>query len=128
MNVFVYGSLKSGYWNNMLLQKPEVTFIGNGTIAGFSLYHVASFPGMVKSKDNNEIVHGEIYSVTPLVLGTLDNLEREGFLYKRITTKASVNKKDVDVNTYVYLHEYDNSPKVDDNDWKGYPYAKRKIF
>ncbi len=120
MYIFVYGSLKQGYWNHYLLEEDNVSYVGEATIKGFSLYHVATYPGMVKSNDLDEKVYGEIYNISLKVLKSLDNLEREGFLYKRISTVAEIASEEIDVSTYLYMFEVDKSLKVENNNWEGH--------
>lgn len=77
--VFVYGTLKSGYGNNRLLEGASL--LGEGQLPDHKCYYygsVGSFPFVVKSKGT--MVAGEVYEVDAATLRSLDSLEgyREG--------------------------------------------------
>ena len=84
MKVFVYGTLKKGYGNNVLLNGTE--FLGEHLLPGFKLLN-AGFP--VASPSANDTIKGEVYELadnTPN-LQWLDRLEANGRMYNR--TKVS---------------------------------------
>src|SRR6266576_1419493 len=73
--VFVYGSLKRGYWNNVLLEQSE--FLGNAhTVSKFRMRTVA-FPLLLEARDGSDRgrVRGEVYAVDAKTLAELDILE-----------------------------------------------------
>ena len=118
MYAFVYGSLKKGYWNNRFLKKS--TYCGKANLKGYSLYNVSVFPGMVKSKNDDEIVHGEVYKIDNKTLQILDELENEGEMYKRVELPVQLkNGEAVNAQSYLWLLELaQNTPKVIDNNWQ----------
>lgn len=77
--VFVYGSLKSGHWNNCLLEKAE--FLGKAVTKDRFLMTTVGFPYMipenlVDDKTKLKPVVGEVYRVEDtLTRKRLDNLE-----------------------------------------------------
>lgn len=78
-NVFVYGSLKKGYWNNVLIENSK--FLGNGIIRGFDMLSFGAFPAIIPNGDG--IVHGEVYRVNDAELNSMDRLESNGSFYNR---------------------------------------------
>jgi len=86
--VFVYGTLRRGGSNHFRLAGAE--FIASGTITGH-IYRIDWYPGLVLDDAGGEI-HGEIYSVAPDLLSTLDSFEglsagdAQGSEYRRVQT------------------------------------------
>lgn len=82
MKIFVYGTLKSGYSNNFFMdgQKLEGSF---ETEPEYTLYRVASFPGLVKAEINGISVKGEVWDVDEICLQRLDSFEGHPGLFKR---------------------------------------------
>ena len=71
MLVFVYGTLKRGYGNNILLRNSD--FLGEDTIEDHTLVLEQAFPYMVESKGDK--VRGEVYEVDERTVRLLDSLE-----------------------------------------------------
>lgn len=72
--VFVYGTLKRGHGNNLLLK--DSTFISEGILHGHKLcfyYSEGSFP--FAKKDERSSSRGEVYTVNEETLRRLDALE-----------------------------------------------------
>ena len=78
-NVFVYGSLKRGYWNHVLLEDSDFVRYAQ-TEPKFQLYHNGHYPMMIEGALS---VYGEVYKVTPDVLALLDRLEGVPHHYRR---------------------------------------------
>jgi gamma-glutamylaminecyclotransferase len=77
--VFVYGTLRRGFWNHRLLSKAE--FVGAGkTKARYAMY-VDGIPYVVK-EEVSQIV-GEVYAVDRETLDDLDCLEGHPSWYER---------------------------------------------
>ena len=87
--VFVYGSLKSGFGNNRLLESSE--FIGDAlTLASkFDMISLGGFPGVVSGGQKR--ISGEVYSVSDDTLSRLDVLESNGSFYTREKTIVHFN-------------------------------------
>jgi gamma-glutamylcyclotransferase (GGCT)/AIG2-like uncharacterized protein YtfP len=78
--VLVYGSLLSGEPNHRLL--AHATLVGAArTQAGFTLYDLGAFPGMVAGGDG--AILGEVYEVDASTLARLDALESHPSWYCR---------------------------------------------
>ena len=75
--VFVYGTLKSGFWNHYLLK-------GCGHAATVPTYKMIEngFPVIMPDPEGKPLA-GEIYTVDDETLARLDQLEREGSSYDR---------------------------------------------
>lgn len=73
ITVFVYGTLKRGYRNNIFMERAE--YIGEGKINNFDIYKVGqygAYPAIIKGTGE---VYGEVYKVTPEELVNIDRLE-----------------------------------------------------
>ena len=65
-SVFVYGSLKTGFGNNRLLQNKGSVFVTDDVIIGFDMYSMGGFPGIVHNPEGEGIVTGEVWLVDSL--------------------------------------------------------------
>jgi len=88
INVFVYGTLRTGQgnYNRLLKDVDGVEKVCDDKISGFIMFHLGGFPAIVpvdlvyKESHAREIqndcdIIGEVFSVTPDVLKRLDRLE-----------------------------------------------------
>lgn len=78
--VFVYGSLKRGFGNNVLLADSNLIDT-TLTKDRFQMNSLGGFPGVVKSQKG--FVSGELYEVNDTTLARLDQLEGNGRFYNR---------------------------------------------
>jgi gamma-glutamylaminecyclotransferase len=78
--VFVYGTLKSGFWNHYLLTGCEY-FGGAATVPTYKMIE-NGFPVIMPDPEGKPLA-GEIYTVDDETLAQLDQLEREGSSYDR---------------------------------------------
>ena len=83
--VFVYGTLKSGFWNHSLLEGCEF-FGGAATVPTYKMIESKmienGFPVIMPDPEGKPIA-GEIYTVDDKTLARLDQQEREGSSYDR---------------------------------------------
>lgn len=125
--VFVYGTLKRGYWNNHLLQSSQ--FIGSAVVRG-ALYSLGGIPGM-KEHDhdgNTYDVMGEVWIVNDATLTRLDHLE--GYTPERhdedIHTYRRQNVTDVvtgdTYHAYFYQRGVDRNRIITNGNWEGTNY------
>ena len=78
--LFVYGSLKKGeIFHEGYLSTAQ--FLGKYKTKG-ALLDIGNFPGFVRIGDG--YVYGELYSITTDDLMSIDMLEAEGFMYRRV--------------------------------------------
>lgn len=98
--VFVYGSLKSGYWNNSILSRNEGNaYLGQYVTKDdtFQMKSLGAFPGV--SKGGTYAIVGELYNVTRATLDSLDRLEGNGSFY----TRELVDLEGCDHQAWIYL-------------------------
>ena len=118
--VFVYGTLRRGGSNHFRMAGAE--FVASGTITG-RMYRIDWYPGLVLDGAGDEI-HGEVYSVNPELLATLDVFEGlsageiEGSEYRRVQT-AVIQRDSQPVNAWVWewLGLTDECQRLTDGDW-----------
>ena len=111
--VFVYGTLKRGCANHHFLAGQK--FIGEArTAAGFRLYDLGGYPGMVAQADDRNGVAGEIWSVDALALVRLDALEglAEG-LYRREVIPLLPPFADQSIEGYIYARSVEGHRDLD---------------
>lgn len=92
--VFVYGTLKEGYRNNLWLGVSELE--GDGTTSDkWAMIHGPGFPYLLGRHPDGHHIKGEIYSCTDATLAHLDRLEGTPYHYHREVI-------DVDCGDFVY--------------------------
>lgn len=112
ITLFVYGSLKKGFYNHRLLK--ESTFIGSGIISGYDLYDLGYYQGI--KRGSGEVL-GEIYEIDQETLKRVDVLESEGYLYRRVPVEAKIEGDTVKAVTYVYNKSIDSSRRIE-REWR----------
>lgn len=119
MKIFVYGSIKKGYWAHKYLEAGRAEFLGDGVLYGYRLYNIASFPAMVKSPDPIEKVLGEVYEVSSLTLEAIDAFENEGIIYRRELMTSFIGDTPTQIYTYIYIPIMPrDAEKVENNNWQ----------
>lgn len=118
--VFVYGTLRRGGSNHFRMAGAE--FVAAGTITG-RIYRIDWYPGLVLD-DAGEEIHGEVYSVTPDQLSTLDVFEGlsageiEGSEYRRVqTTVVRQDSQTLTAWVWEWLGLTAESQRLTDGDW-----------
>ena len=101
--IFVYGTLKRGGSNHRQLDGQE--FVGTAqTIAGYRLFDLGDYPGMVAASGDRPGVTGEVWSVDSDSLRRLDALEGvDQGLYQRVPVALQPPFGGRGVETYLYL-------------------------
>jgi gamma-glutamylcyclotransferase (GGCT)/AIG2-like uncharacterized protein YtfP len=110
--VFVYGTLKSGGSNHRFLSGQA--FIGAArTPAGFTLFSLGEYPGMIRWPADRAGVTGEVWAVDDAGLGELDRLEGVAEkLYRRAPVPLLAPFTETTVETYFYLRNLDGCPHI----------------
>lgn len=81
MKIFVYGTLKSGYGNNRLLQEQE--FLGE-TRTRYPVFDMSGGGGIpFVHPEGSSHIRGELYEVDEACLDRVDGLEGHPTWYKR---------------------------------------------
>lgn len=120
--VFVYGTLKRGGRNHRLLAGAE--FVGPArTEPRYRLIDCGPYPALIEYAAEPLEVIGELYRIAPSLLPTLDELEDEGVLYRRIVVEvtrldaAAGEASRVSAHTYLWLGRTDRFPLVAGAEW-----------
>lgn len=117
--VFVYGTLMSGLPNHRLLVDQK--FIKEDYLAGFDMYSMGGFPGIVKNDCGyTSLIKGEVWEVDDKALSQLDMLE--GFrglsyaynFYDRVKVHTEGER---DALVYVQATK-PNNDLIEGGDWK----------
>jgi len=117
--VFVYGTLKSGFWNHYLLEGCEF-FGGAATVPTYKMIE-NGFPVIMPDPEGKPLA-GEIYAVDDETLARLDQLEREGRSYDRKLIDATLllaGGKRLPTNAFIYVGRED---RLDEAFARGPPY------
>uniref|UniRef100_A0A7S3LU12 Gamma-glutamylcyclotransferase family protein n=1 Tax=Palpitomonas bilix TaxID=652834 RepID=A0A7S3LU12_9EUKA len=106
--VFVYGTLKRGFFNHHLLQKEGAVYKCDGiTAEEYPLRCDKYFvPFLLNDAGSGKKVRGEVYSVTDAVLADLDELEKVPIYYERKVVKvedAKQNENEAAFDCFVYF-------------------------
>lgn len=114
MKVFVYGTLKKGYRNNVWLTYNGAKYIKQDSIKG-TMYSLGSFP-VVDIKGNGKVV-GEVYEIDKECERSLDLLENYPSLYdKTVTTTVDGVTALVYHMSYKTIMKYDNK-EIKTGEW-----------
>jgi gamma-glutamylaminecyclotransferase len=104
--VFVYGTLKKGFYNHDVIRSENTEFLGRAcTLPEYDMVSLGGFPGVVK--DGKYKIEGEIYSVDSDTLRLLDHLESNGRLYNREEIELDTQKELVWI--YILLDDFYSS-------------------
>lgn len=109
--VFVYGTLKKGFYNHRLLNGYEPK---QAKAPGINLYEGSSYP-FAKRGPGTAI--GEVYEVDDQTMNRLDRLEGHPSFYKREETKVFCEGEFEEAWIYLYP-DADKYPRIDDGEWK----------
>ena len=102
--VFVYGTLKRGFGNNVLLKNSK--FIGEAeTVNRMTMLSLGGFP-MVVGTYGTSTIKGEVYEVDDDTLRNLDSLEGNPNFYMRKTINVVVNGDTIKAVTYLKGKHY----------------------
>lgn len=87
--VFVYGTLKIGGRLNCIMRELEATYIGTGSVYGYTLREMSggAFPAAVPALDPRDCVEGEVWELPDGDTGlwVLDRFEGVPYVYMRLS-------------------------------------------
>jgi gamma-glutamylaminecyclotransferase len=93
IRVLVYGTLKKGHSNHILLEEADAEFIGYDSVTGhFGLCDMGAIPAVVDSTDIST-VKGELWAIGPEGLASLDLLEGHPNLYARRKLVTDIHER-----------------------------------
>ena len=105
--VFVYGSLKRGFYNNTLLYQSR--FIGERITQDetWIMRSLGGFPGVVRKLHGgmSASIFGDLYEVDDMTLARLDRLENNGHFYSRELVKL----RDENETAWMYVLKSEHS-------------------
>lgn len=103
--LFVYGTLKTGYGNNSRIMLPAGGVLqGTARMYGAVLYDLGSFPGLIITDNEDDLVHGELWEVPDKGIPALDRLEGHPNFYCRtkVVVVDNTEEDEIEVETYVW--------------------------
>lgn len=110
MRIFVYGTLKRGFFNNDLLR--DSTFLGEANLLGYRLYTFKNGgPPVIVEEGHEYFVTGELWEVDDKTLASLDRLEGHPNLYRRATVATNTM-------AYVWPHGKENIVPFPTTNWE----------
>lgn len=113
--IFVYGTLMKGHCNDHYLR--ELKYLGIGRLNNYEMYHVSTYPGIVKNKGGYII--GELYEIDEKTLKRLDILENEGDLFLRKKLDVILDTEEIKAHVYVWNKAVeDRTEKVTQIPWQ----------
>ncbi len=98
--LFVYGTLKRGFGNNVLLKNSK--FIGKAVTEDYFDVYSCGFP-CAYPNPNGKKISGEIYELSREDFIVIDSLESNGFLYEREVQKFYCYKLDKTLDAWIYI-------------------------
>ncbi|MCE9606628.1 MAG: gamma-glutamylcyclotransferase [Planctomycetia bacterium] len=118
--LFVYGTLKRGGRNHGLLSTAE--FLGEAkTESRFRLIDCGDYPAMLEHLAAPLEIEGELYRIVEALLPTLDRLEDEGTLYRRVAVAVlpleGSAPRPTTAWTYLWLGRTERFPLVPGSVW-----------
>jgi len=99
--VFVYGSLKIGEHNNVILKNSQFIFDATTLENQFDMIDLGSFPAVINGGSNK--IMGEVYKVDNATLQRLDALEGNGVFYKREQRLVKSCNEDIQALAWIYI-------------------------
>lgn len=103
MKLFVYGSLKRGFFNHTRFGFNKIaTLIGEAMVSGVSLRHLSGYPYPHAVLDPNGVVEGELYELDrdSYPAESIERMEL-GAGYKPVEVVAVVNEREHTAKMYV---------------------------
>lgn len=107
--VFVYGTLMSGFHNNVLMKSPNIKFLGNAkTVDNFMMFSNGYIPFVVNTPETQ--ITGEAYHIKSSIdLDNLDRLEGHPFGYKRTPITILIDGQTEPIPAFIYIYQASES-------------------
>lgn len=75
MKVFVYGTLKRGFFNHRRMEVNKGKFLGEAVVPGYTMYSLLFYPIIVPTPQSKNTVTGEIYDVDIKAYASIKKME-----------------------------------------------------
>lgn len=112
--IFVYGSLRSGEYNNYILEGSAK--IADGSIDDFELVSLGVFPAIIPSKGDK--VLGEVWDANERAFHSIERMELgAGYVRKEVLVTTPEGIISGDVYVYGKPERLDHCPRVKSGDW-----------
>jgi len=133
IKVFVYGTLLSGCGNWRYYLENKAELISNyARVEGFKMFNLGFFPACIFTGIPEDIVQGEVYSVSEQILLELDRLESYPRWYDRININDIIMMEyPISMNDIIWIYVQKNKQLRDDaehipsGNWR--EYWKQKV-
>lgn len=105
MKLFIYGSIKRGFFNHERFNFHKIPFLGEKVIKGFELVNLGAYPGMIPAASNEEEVKGELYEIdtSKEEYAFLSDIEeRAGYNLQKV--EISPKKPEDTIYAFIYHH------------------------
>jgi len=113
--LFVYGTLMSGFGNNVLLRDQKL--IGSGeTVNDYTMY-ASGIPFVSDEKETSKI-KGELWEVHPSRMPSLDGLEGHPDWYQRKLVPITVDGEEFQA--WLYFNTDNRGNLIEDGDYRKY--------
>lgn len=94
IRVLVYGTLKKGHSNHVLLEQSDAQFIGYDSVTGpYQLWDLGAIPAVMDEPNNDAHIRGELWALGPEGLASLDMLEGHPDFYQRRKLVTDVHER-----------------------------------
>ena len=110
--VFVYGTLKQGHGNHMLLKDAEYIGPAKTVTSKYTMYHLGGFPGV--KEGGTDTITGEVYKVNDYILTQLHRLEGHPTFYKAMNKEVKIINQTLNnyVTAFMYIYQGDNTNNI----------------
>jgi gamma-glutamylcyclotransferase (GGCT)/AIG2-like uncharacterized protein YtfP len=128
IKVFVYGTLLfgCGNWRRYLENKAE-RISDYAKVEGFKMFNLGFFPTCIFTDNPEDIVYGEVYSVSEQILLELDHLECYPRWYDRININDIIMMEyPISMNDTIWIYVQkaeqlrDNDEHIPSGNWREY--------
>lgn len=113
--VAVYGSLRKGMGNHLLIQREEGTLLSTERVSGWEMYSYGGFPFIRPADNPSDEITIEVYAMPVTAMRALDRLEGYPSFYDRKLVQTSKGQ------AWIYfIDQPSNGRPVADGDWVAY--------
>lgn len=100
MIVFVYGTLKRGYYNHELLLRAKFLGLAITKLKYPMVNTEGDFPYLINEKNHGRYIKGELFEIDTVTEKIVDILENYPHLYTKEDIDVIVDKKEIHATAY----------------------------